>query len=278
MQLRELYQGISGRLAKIYPKEEAANLTLWLLEHYLGKNKLDLLKNEQVKLIPSELESAVQDLESGKPIQYILGIAPFYGREFFVNPSVLIPRNETEELVHLIIKENRQQGLRILDIGTGSGCIAISLKLEMEEAAVFGIDLSLDALSMATENANNLNAEVIFSRTDILRSEIPMDHLDIIVSNPPYVLKAEKALMQKNVLEHEPHLALFVADEDPLIFYRHIAQKGKGVLMPQGKLYFEINEKFGSEVVLLLQEEGFHSIEKFQDLNGKDRMVRGVWG
>jgi len=277
MTLSELFQSFSSQLQLLYSKQESESLVFWLFEEYLGKSRKDLININVVESIPIELENAFKELLEGKPIQYVTGKAPFYGREFLVNSNVLIPRNETEELVHLIIKENKNSGLRILDIGTGSGCIPITLALEIKDSEVFGLDISENALSVASKNAFSLGAEVVFQKCDILNKEIPFEHLDIIVSNPPYVKISEKEKMHDNVLKHEPHLALFVDDDDPLLFYKHIAKKAKKVLKPHGRLYFEINEAFGNETVNILTEFGYTEVKLLEDINGKNRMVRATF-
>lgn len=237
---------------------------------------MDILNDVPIEAVPVEMEKALEKLLRGMPIQYILGKAPFYGREFKVGPEVLIPRNETEELVHLIIKENPQSGLKILDVGTGSGCIPITLELEMKNAVVFGLDISEKALEMANENAKSLKADVLFFHCNILQEEIPIQELDILVSNPPYVRDSEQAQMHQNVLQYEPHLALFIADDNPLIFYLSIAEKGRNALKPGGKLYFEINEAFGSETKKLMEDLGYSEIRILEDLNGRNRMATGI--
>ena len=258
----------------IYEKQEAESLVSWLLEHHLGWRRSDLLIKADEASFPPKIFDDFERLKNGEPIQYILGKGPFYGRDFYVSADTLIPRNETEELVHLIIKENPTSGLRILDIGTGTGCISISLALEMNLPEVFAVDVSEEALEIATKNAEELGAKVIFSRCNIL-SELPkVEELDILVSNPPYIPVREKAEMHRNVLDFEPELALFVSNEDPLIFYRTIAEKGKQLLKPDGKLYFEINEKYGEEVAFLLRETNYSEVKILKDLNGKDRMVK----
>jgi len=274
--LQALFQDYSQKLQELYPKQEAESLVFWLFESYLGKKRMDILKNESLDKEPSGLTLALENLLEGMPIQYILGKAPFYGREFVVSPAVLIPRNETEELVHLILKENPKQGLRILDIGTGSGCIPITLDLEMSDPKVYAIDISGEALAISKQNADLLHSKVEFRLLDILQEELPYGNLDIIVSNPPYVRHSEKDLMHTNVMAHEPHLALFVYDEDPLLFYRVISQKAKKALKPGGKLYFEINEAFGKETKLLMENLGFEEVKILEDLNGKERMVSGI--
>lgn len=274
MTLRSLFTTYSEKLQPIYGKQEAESLVFWLFEAFLNKGKMDVLKDDALVEVPENLQTAFSQLLEKKPIQYILGKGPFYGRDFKVNSSVLIPRNETEELVHLIIKENKKLNLRILDIGTGSGCIPISLALEIPSSKIFALDISEDALTVAKENANILEAQVDFFQIDILNEEIPVKDLDIIVSNPPYVCESEKSLMHENVLHFEPHLALFVKDNDPLIFYKIIAKKAKSALKSSGTLYFEINEALGKKVQELLKEQGYREVSVQKDLNNKDRMVK----
>jgi release factor glutamine methyltransferase len=277
MKIRDLFNQYKNELQQIYPKEEAESLVFWLFEDFLQAKRQDLLKNTSVERVPEKLSLAIEELLQGKPIQYITGKAPFYGREFLVNSAVLIPRNETEELVHLIIQENQKEGLKILDIGTGSGCIPITLALEILGANVSALDVSETALEIASQNAELLKAKVQFLLCNILEDDIPVPDLDIIVSNPPYVRNSEKMRMHQNVLDHEPHLALFVYDEDPLLFYRLIAEKARKVLKPGGKLYVEINEAFGNETKILLEEKGFSSVAIINDLNGKERIVSAVF-
>ncbi|MDO9552687.1 peptide chain release factor N(5)-glutamine methyltransferase [Rhodonellum sp.] len=276
MQLKNLFVSYRDQLLLIYPKLEAESLVFWLFESFLNRKRMDILNDVPIEAVPAEMEIALEKLLRGMPIQYILGKAPFYGREFKVGPEVLIPRNETEGLVHLIIKENQTPGLKILDVGTGSGCIPITLALELKNATVFGLDISEIALEMAKENAKSLKADVLFFHCNILQDEIPIQGLDILVSNPPYVRDSEQAQMHQNVLQYEPHLALFVADDNPLIFYRSIAEKGRIALKPGGKLYFEINEAFGPETKKLLEDLGYSEIHILEDLNGRDRMVTGI--
>jgi release factor glutamine methyltransferase len=275
-QLRNLFKDYAESLEQTYPKQEAESLIFWLFEAYLGKKRGDIIKNESIEELPLELKNALAKLLEGTPIQYILEKAPFYGREFVVSPAVLIPRNETEELVHLIIKENPKPGLRILDIGTGSGCIPITLDLELNNPLIYALDISGEALAIASQNAEQLLSRVEFVHLDILKDELPFQELDIIVSNPPYVRLEEKEQMHINVLNHEPHIALFVYDEDPILFYRVISQKAKKALKQGGKIYFEINEALGKSVQSLVQQSGFYDVEIFKDLNGKQRIVRGT--
>lgn len=271
----ELVQKLAGQL-NIYDAQEATNLINWLLEYHLGLRRVDMMHFMEEKDLPAKLFEDLERLKAGEPIQYILGQAPFYGREFYVNSSTLIPRNETEELVHLIIKENKIKGLKILDIGTGTGCIPISLDLEILDSEVYGVDISQEALDIAEKNAKKLKASVIFSRCDILEEMPLQSDLDILVSNPPYIPEKGKAEMHTNVLDFEPDLALFVPDEDPLIFYRVIAEKGMKLLKEGGKLYFEIHEDYGHKVVSLLEKTGYQKIKLHQDLNGKYRIVSAM--
>ena len=273
---QEFSQKLASELQTLYSREESQVLIEWLLEHHLGLRRLDIFHFMEEKDIPEAIWNDFQRLKTGEPIQYILGHGPFYGREFMVNTHTLIPRNETEELVHLILKENPQAGMRILDIGTGTGCIPITLKLEMKSAEVFALDVSKEALEIAAKNSRKYSAEVEFIQMDILKETPQLSYLDILVSNPPYVPIQEKEFMHANVLEHEPHLALFVSDQDPLLFYRVIAEKGKTLLKKGGRIYFEVFEKYGLRVCELLKTIGYSQIKLHQDLNGKDRMISAI--
>jgi release factor glutamine methyltransferase len=269
---QELVQHWAAELRQ-YSTEEAENLVNWLLEHHLGLRRVDMMHFLDEKDLPQALKLDFERLKAGEPIQYIFGKGPFYGRDFLVNEHTLIPRNETEELVHLIIKENSQAGLKILDIGTGTGCIPISLDLEIKSPEVYGIDISEKALEVARKNGELLKSNVSFLKCDILNEMPNVRELDILVSNPPYVPEGEKSEMHRNVLDFEPELALFVPDLDPLLFYRVIGEKGKQLLKPGGKLYFEIHEKFGSGVADLLTRLGYQEVKVIKDLNGKERIA-----
>jgi len=207
-----------------------------------------------------------------KPVQYVTGIADFYNRRFRAGQGVLIPRPETEELVALILKERKSAKPRILDIGVGSGCIAITLALEME-SDVFGTDVSEAALELANSNAIQLGARVTFLKHDILAEPLTLDSLDILVSNPPYIPNSDKPLMHNNVLEYEPETALFVSDDDPLIFYQRIAEEGRTALREGGRLYFEIHENYGPQVKGLVESMGYTEVEVHLDMQGKDRVL-----
>ena len=259
-----------------YSQVEAENLVFWLLEHHLGLKRSDLHE-----AIPAEFPDALledfQRLLTGEPIQYILGEAPFYGRNFLVTRDTLIPRNETEELVHKIIKENPMPGLRVLDLGTGTGCIPITLALELQAPEVYALDVSVRALDVAQKNAAQLGAKVEFFEGDLLGTVPNLALFDVIVSNPPYVPLRDQEEMHANVLNFEPHLALFVPDEDPLLFYRAIGFWGQQLLKTGGKLYLEIYENLADELVQLLLSQGYSHVQVHQDLNGKNRMITCLW-
>ena len=267
---------LSGQLTS-YSKEEAENLVFWLFEHHLGLRQADLQLAIPSTVDRKPLLADFERLLTGEPIQYILGEAPFYGRSFGVTRDTLIPRNETEELVHLIIKENPSSGLRLLDLGTGTGCIPISLALELKNPDVYALDVSAAALTVARQNAAQLGATIHFIEGSLLGEPIDLPLLDLIVSNPPYVPLRDQAEMHVNVLNFEPHLALFVPDEDPLLFYRAIGVWGQQLLKQGGKLYLEIYENLADELVQLLLSQGYEQLRVLQDLNGKNRMLSAIW-
>jgi len=269
---------IRKELDGIYPKGEIESMIFLIFEKLKGYSRtqfllsIDDLPNQNDR---DEISRIVERLKKYEPIQYIFGQTEFYNLSFYCNPGVLIPRPETEELVHWIIQENKQTAPAILDIGTGTGCIAISLKKNIENAEVFACDISPICIETAKKNARFNNTTVRVLNFDILseQPEVSFPGLDIIVSNPPYVRETEKAQMEPNVLEYEPELALFVADNQPLKFYNRIADFAKVRLKSGGKLYFEINEAFGSECANMLGEKGFSEIILKKDINGKDRMI-----
>jgi len=255
--------------------------------NYFGVSHTDVLSNKPVNLDLGTLSPIVSRLNKHEPLQYILNEAWFYGRKFFVSPSVLIPRPETELLVEearrLISSEERWRFplrgsggrmLNILDIGTGSGCIAISLSLNFPEASVLGIDISPKALEVARKNAEDLKANVQFNKLDILNEQV-IGQFDLILSNPPYISLDEKISVPKNVHDFEPHEALFAPESDPLIFYRAIAKVAKQSLNIGGTVLVEINERFGEEVTTIFSEAGLGEIQIVKDLKGKNRMVSG---
>jgi len=276
--MRRLFDHIREKLSVRYEPSECESISFLIFEHVLGYSRLQVhLKKDET--IPdakvTEIEEILNRLAGGEPIQYILGKADFYGLTFTVNPHVLIPRQETEELVDWIINDNKLPALRILDIGTGSGCIPVALAKNIPDAEVFAYDISAEALAVANQNAVHNDVDIRTQKVDILHWEAASvdKTFDIIVSNPPYVNDEEKSLMLEHVLSHEPHLALFVSNNDPLIFYRRIAEFAQQHLSPEGTLYFEINEALGHETVSLLQENGFNNVTLRKDINGKDRMI-----
>ncbi len=271
---------IKNELKEIYPARETESLAYILLEFILKYNRIQiqLNKNEELKnLSVSQIKNYTKALKTKKPIQYILGETEFYDLIFKVNEHTLIPRPETEELVHAIINENPVSGLNILDIGTGSGCIPISLSKNLNKANLASADISSEAIEKAKENACINDVNIKFFNRDILRWEdFDWENYDIIVSNPPYVTESEKEKMDANVLDHEPHTALFVSNHDPLLFYRTIANLASKYLNTNGKLYFEINESLGKEMIKLLERNNFTNIRLRKDINGKDRMISAI--
>ena len=308
---------IRNSLKDIYPPGEAQALVRLIMERVCGLSTYQLLLGKDKELSDTEkfkIKEIVEGLRLYKPIQYLLGIADFYGMEFKVTPDVLIHRPETAELVERIITDYRSQAPRILDIGTGSGCIAISLAKHLPRAEVAAVDISPEALTVAEENARLNQVSVSFLELDILSEGNPsfmqgklkfhveetkvshkenksftymkpkshteettasfIGNFNCIVSNPPYIMDKEKATMEANVLENEPHMALFVPDDDPLLFYRAIARFGQRHLMEGGHLYFEINALCGKETVAMLRQENYTEVELIQDLYGKDRIVK----
>ena len=314
------YETLWRRLTGIYDTDEAKAIVRWVLDVRFGLSLTDIVCgkiNELTEAEYAELEAMMQRLEQAEPVQYVVGVAEFCGRMFHVEPGVLIPRPETGELVRWIEKGVKEEFLRpygskrskierkgqysILDIGTGSGCIAITLALEMPQAKVTAWDISEKALSIAKKNAESLKADVTFEQRDILKlgealnhgdrhsdlrcatiiEPVPMIHpvpmiqqWDAIVSNPPYVCQKEAATMERHVLEHEPHLALFVPDDDPLRFYRAIAQYAKEALKSDGLLYFELNPLYASETESMVRELGYAETEIKLDMFGKQRFLK----
>jgi release factor glutamine methyltransferase len=272
------YNELWRQLAQIYDEGEAKAIARMTYEECFGLTLSDIYLGKDTQLsadCQTELEEIAKRLMQGEPVQYVLGRADFCGRTFMVNKHVLIPRPETEELCQWIIAADAAQ---ILDIGTGSGCIAITLAAEMPEAEVTAWDISAEALSVARENAKRTHVHVSFEQVDILHLPSSVIHLtsafDLIVSNPPYICNKERAAMEANVLEHEPHTALFVPDDDPLLFYRAIAQYASTALKPGGWLYFEINPLYAEPLRDMLNMMLYHDIEIKEDQYGKQRMIR----
>lgn len=275
--IKELERTINSLLQSIYPPQEAEEISYRLLDSLLSFTKIDIALNPEAQVSGEQeevLNLAVDRLLKNEPLQYVLGVADFYDLTFKVNTSVLIPRPETEELVKLIIDHHKHSSASILDIGTGSGCIPISLKKNIPNAKVSACDISQDALALAKENAVLNTLDVDFFHCDILdEKNWPRGDYDVIVSNPPYVLQSEKELMRDNVLAYEPHLALFVDDDDPLIFYSTIAKYALNSLKVGGSLYFEINEAYGAQTIKMLKAQNYVDISLHQDIFGKERMV-----
>lgn len=268
------------KLTPLYDLLEAESFFYIILEDLHQMKRIDLALNPSFSFSDEDIKKwdlIVEKLQKEIPIQYILGNAHFYGLEFEVNENTLIPRPETEELVEWIVKKNEFNGkIKILDIGTGSGCIAISLAKNLPDATVFAIDVSEKALETAKRNAVKNEVDVVFLLKNILETEDLGEDFDIIVSNPPYVRNLEKEEIKKNVLDYEPHLALFVEDEDALIFYRKIAELAQKNLTENGQLYFEINQYLGTEMINLLQAKNFKNIELRKDIYDNDRMIFGL--
>ena len=283
MLLKQYKHHFFDSLQGIQEEQEIESFFFILTEYLHNLKRVDLALNPNFELTEAEVEKwnfILAELQQEKPIQYITGEAWFYGLQFEVNESTLIPRPETEELVEWIVESQKSkvqsQKLEILDIGTGTGCIPISLKANLPQANVSVIDVSEKALEVAKRNAISNKVEINFIQTNILEVEDLNQYFDIIVSNPPYVRNLEKEEIKKNVLDYEPHLALFVEDTDALLFYRKIAQLALKNLTPNGLLFFEINQYLGKETVELLENLGFKNIELKKDMYGNDRMVKST--
>ncbi len=279
MKLKKLKAYFTESLLELYAPEEIQSFFSILSKEYLNLSRVQVTleaDKEVDSAILQKFESAIERLEKEEPIQYIMGDTEFYGLPFKVNKNTLIPRPETEELVEWIIEDSvseKRNDYSILDIGTGSGCIAISLAKNLPEAAVSALDYSYEALQTAESNAKLNDVTIQFFQEDILKTGTLPQQYDVIVSNPPYVRESEKLEMQSNVLDYEPASALFVSNTDPLLFYRTIARLSLRYLKPNGKLYFEINEYLSKELIDSLREEGYPIIELRKDFRGKDRML-----
>lgn len=297
MKLFEAEHYIKDQLKKIYEEQEAGNIAGLAIEHISGLSKTERVLKRQQELSASQselLHKILQRLKDHEPIQYIMNKAWFYGMELYVDKNVLIPRPETEELVQWIVDDVKGSGkdvfirrameadettqLKILDVGAGSGCISLALKKAMPKAEVWGCDVSEEALNVARRNGSSLNIRVDFQGLNFLdkAEQKLLPTVDIIVSNPPYVPLKDKEQMNANVADHEPHTALFVPDEDPLIFYKALAEFGKKRLYKKGSIYMEIHEEIGNEVANLFKENGYTNVEIKKDMQGKDRMVKAA--
>ena len=281
MTTHQVISDIKSALAAAYPEGEVRAFVRILFEEWMHYSTVDIYMRADSEVPPFMVEKmrhAVQRLLRHEPIQHIVGVAHFHGHRFAVSKHTLIPRPETEQLVDMIVDRNQDvPDLCVLDIGTGSGCIACSLARALRFAEVHAFDISQPALDLAAENARNLGVKVAFHHVDILNAVPQPQQFHIIVSNPPYICMHEQQLMEDNVLRYEPHSALFVPDNDPLLFYRAIARYASVALKPGGKLYFEINAAYGNDTANLLSDFHFADIEVVRDFYGRDRFVSALW-
>lgn len=275
--MHPIYTYIKQELSVFYSETETSAMAKCILTDIFGLSAIDLYVGKDMNF-SSEMMERLGDilfrLKSYEPLQYIIGETSFCGLTFEVSPDVLIPRPETAELIDWIATDDNRCGIRILDIGTGSGCIPVSLSVRMNSPEVYAWDISEKALAVAKRNAERNNVNVDFRCVDVLGDSIPPVKVDVIVSNPPYITFSEKKDMEKNVLDWEPQLALFVPDNDPLLFYRRIAQLGLDLLDKPGKIYFEINQAYGKETVDMLTSLGYTNIELRKDMSSNDRMIK----
>ena len=280
--IQQVQQYIRQSISEAYPEPEAGAVAQLVLEHVLQKSRMQLRLGQKEEITAeqeTQVQRAVARLQQQEPVQYVLGEAHFYGLDLLVDARVLIPRPETEELVDLVLKEYKgQAGLQVLDICTGSGCIPLALAANLKDADIYGLEISEGALAVAGANAARYKLSVTWLQQDVYEpvQRIKPASLDIITSNPPYVLEEEKRQMRPNVLAFEPHLALFVPDNDGLKYYKRITEAGLQLLKNGGKLYFEINERYGEQVQTLLLQAGFAEAAVVQDLSRKDRIVRAI--
>ncbi len=275
---KQLLRDFISKLSFHSTQEDLNAIGSIVFENVLNISRNDLLLDKALDVRPQEsqrLHEIAARLNANEPLQYILNEAYFFGRKFYVDPAVLIPRPETEELVNAVIERCRgsKRKPRILDIGTGSGCIPVTLALEIPGASVFALDKSKAALKVASRNAKTLGAKVNFFEHDILTTELSLGPFDVIVSNPPYIPLEEMSRMQPNVTDFEPHIALFVENNDPMVFYAAIAKTGLEFLTPEGFIAVEINERFGQETAATFKNFGYESAEILKDISGKDRIV-----
>ena len=283
MKLSDFKSNFALALKNLYAEPEILTFFYRLVEFYLGKKRIDISLNKSLEINKNQqknLKNAQNRLKNGEPLQYILGSSEFFGLHFEVGPEVLIPRPETEELVEWIITDERNtdknDAISILDIGTGSGCIAVALAKNLSNATIYAVDISASALKIASKNAVINAAAVNFEQVDVLQLETLSRKHDLIVSNPPYVRESEKRAMHVNVLDHEPETALYVKNNDALLFYRKISELAFNNLKPGGKLYFEINQYLEKETRDTVEKSGFNYVEIRQDLFKNPRMLRAV--
>lgn len=279
MKISEFQQSFKSTLASLYSEGELQQLLFMVLEDVCNYNRIDIntKKNELLDYAQTfKVISILEELKKGIPIQYILGYAWFDNLKLIVSPDVLIPRQETEEIVHWVYNENKMMKPIILDLCTGSGCIALALKNRLKDALVYGYDISKEALKIARKNSLDLNLAVDFFEEDLLKMESLRVDSDIIISNPPYVRHSEKNVMNDLVVKQEPHLALFVKDDNPLIFYKAIAGLAQKSLRVGGLLFLEINEALAEETLEILSDTGFINCELRKDLNDRNRMIKAI--
>lgn len=266
---------IIGQIKLNEPADEIRAIALRLIENIAGMSTTEVLADKPIaEEHITSLSQAVTRINQDEPVQYVLREGFFFGRRFYIDRAVLIPRPETEELVsHVLSRTRDMQAPRVLDVATGSGCIAITLDLELQHATVFGTDVSQTALSVACRNADALGSHAQFIRQDFLSNDPPVQEVEILVSNPPYIGESERGTMAVNVTAYEPAMALFVPDDNVLVFYEHLAAKGRQILTRDGLIAVEINERYGREVVGLFLNEGYQDVELLRDIGGKDRFV-----
>jgi release factor glutamine methyltransferase len=278
--IKEIRNYLLEELHELYPDTEINAMCNIIIQKLCNITKIKQLSEPHYRVdksIARQVKTICKELITGSPLQYILGETVFFDCKIFVNRHVLIPRPETEELVDLIIKENDCYEGSIIDFGTGSGCIAIALACKLPYSKVQATDISKKALSLASKNADINDVKIDFVHSDVFDTLSPfLSRAGIIVSNPPYIRHSEKSLMQSNVLDFEPSEALFVPDNDPLLFYRAILETSKRLLLKKGKVYFEINEALGGEMIRLCESFGLSSIQIIKDINGKERFVKGI--
>jgi len=278
--IQQINNQLKNKLKNVYSNAEIQQLLFLIYKKAANLSKIQVLTNYEMQIPEhnyNEITDIANRLANNEPIDYIIGETEFFNLQFIVNPSVLIPRPETEELVHWVLTDyNKKQ--KILDIGTGSGCIAVSLAKNMQNAEVFAVDISKQALETAKKNAQNNGVKINFAECNILNADYTLlpQGIDIIISNPPYVRQSEKTFIKPNVLDYEPELALFVTDNNPIVFYKEIALTGKKILNNNGLIFFEINEALAKEVKNMLEELQYSQIEIRKDINGKERMVKAM--
>ena len=277
--MQDVKNFLKNELKTHFSPEEISSLTRLILEKEFSIPLADILTckfNHLSDAAVKKLSEIIDKLKNAEPIQYILGETDFFGLPFYLDSSVLIPRPETEELVQWVITSTNNASAKILDIGTGSGCIAVTLAKKLPHAEVHAWDISPDALEVARKNAERNGVHLFFLEKDILQESVSDRMFDIIVSNPPYVTESQKSDMEDNVLRFEPHLALFVPDENALVFYEKIADFARIYLNKGGALFFEINREKGEQIEMLLQQRGFKNIERVKDISGNERMIKAV--